>query len=40
MSKELLTLGEIEIKKKNFTAIRLLFFQRMYFIGQNNVGQK
>ena len=29
MGKEILTFGDIEIEEKFFTAIRLLFFQRM-----------
>ena len=28
MGKEVLTFGNIEIEKKNFTAIRLLFFKK------------
>ena len=29
MSKEILTFGDIEIEKKNFTAIRLLFLEKI-----------
>ena len=29
MGKEILTFGDIEIEKKNFIAMRLLFFQKM-----------
>ena len=28
MGKDILTLGDVEIEKTNFTAIRLLFFKR------------
>ena len=32
MGKEILTFNNIEIEKINFTAIRLLFFKRMWIL--------